>query len=172
MINSHLHIRLIVLRCIFKLLENQSHPCLCFVIGHWSDFIRCNGRRGCEHYLLNTAACHIAEAAASGFQLVVHASAYDWSLHKVTHRGALTSPASRIHRIGANQTIILVGQNRLEIKIYSVTENLLIWLENNDSVQFQELVALVLNCLTVAQCTESLIGGGDKSWVEFKELQE
>ena len=86
MINSHLHIRLIVLSCTFELLENQSHPCLCFVIGHWSDFIRCNGRRGCEHYLLNTAACHIAEAAASGFQLVVHASAYDWSLHKVTHR--------------------------------------------------------------------------------------
>ena len=162
MINSHIwHIWLIVLSCTFELLENQSHPCLCFVIGHWSDFIRCNGH--CEHYLLNTAACHIAEAAASGFQLVVHASAYDWSLHKVTHRGALTSPASRIHRIGANQTIILVGQNRLEIKIYSVTENLLLWLENNDSVQFQELVALVLNCLTVAQCTESLIGGGDKS---------
>ena len=91
MINSHIwHIWLIVLRCTFELLETQSHPCLCFVIGHWSDFIRCNGRRGCEHYLLNTAACHIAEAAASGFQLLVHASAYDWSLHKVTHRGALT----------------------------------------------------------------------------------
>ena len=122
---------------------------------------------GCEHYLLNTAACHIAEAAASGFQLVVHASAYDWSLHKVTHRGALT-----LVFIESAQTKPSFSLDRTDWKSRFVTENLLIWLENNDSVQFQELVALVLNCLTVAQCTESLIGGGDKRWIEFKELQE
>ena len=136
-------------------------------------YIRCNGRRVCEHFLLNTAACHIAEAAASGFQLVVHASAYDWSLHKVTHRGALTSPAGLLVFIESAQTKPSFSLDRTDWKSRFVTENLLIWLENNDSVQFQELVALVLNCLTVvAQCTESLIGGGDKSWIEFKELQE
>ena len=102
--------------------------------------------------------------------MVVHAVAYDWSLHKVTHRGALT-----LVFIESAQTKPSFSLDRTDWKSRFIQslKTFLIWLENNDSVQFQELVALVLNCLTVvAQCTESLIGGGDKSWVEFKELQE